>query len=146
MLVLRPARLLVTYETQTGDRHAHGVDAGAGLGLAPPGAEAAVACARGATADRINIGRGKAGQACTAGWPTIHGQGALLPISFGRADGSAEYGSHTVPFDPHAPVIAALGSDGRLFIRLGGTVLPGRPQAGGTYRATISITVYNLGS
>jgi hypothetical protein len=25
-------------------------------------------------------------------------------------------------------------------------VLPGRPQAGGTYHATISITVYNLGS
>ena len=76
----------------------------------------------------------------------ISDEGALLPISFGHADGSAEYGSHTVPFAPHAPVIAALGSDGRLFIRLGGTVLPGRPQAGGTYRATISITVYNLGS
>lgn len=72
--------------------------------------------------------------------------GALLPISFGHADGSSEFGGHSLQFDPHAPVIAALGSDGRLFIRLGGTVLPGRPQAGGTYRATISLTVFNLGS
>ena len=41
MLVLRPARSLATHGKQAGDRHAHGVDAGAGLGLAPPGAEAA---------------------------------------------------------------------------------------------------------
>ena len=74
------------------------------------------------------------------------GGGALLPISFGHGDGSAVFGGHSLQFDPHAPVIAALGSDGRMFIRLGGTVLPGRPQAGGTYRATISLTVFNLGS
>jgi hypothetical protein len=76
----------------------------------------------------------------------ISDEGVALAVSFGHADGSAEFGGHSLPFDPHAPVIAALGSDGRLFIRLGGTALPGRPQAGGSYRATISLTVFNLGS
>jgi hypothetical protein len=76
--------------------------------------------------------------------------GALLPISFGPGDGFADF-SHGHPprgtlFDPHAPVIGALGPNGRLFVRMGGTVLPGRPQAGGEYHATISMTVYDLGS
>jgi hypothetical protein len=72
--------------------------------------------------------------------------GALLPISFTHADGSALINGHSLQFDPHVPVIAALGSDGRLYIRLGGTVKPGLPQSGGDYSATISMTVYNLGS
>ncbi len=76
----------------------------------------------------------------------VSDEGALLSISFGHADGSAQYGGHFLLFDPHGPVIAALGSDGRLFIRLGGTVHPGSTQAGGAYRATISLTVFNLGS
>jgi hypothetical protein len=76
----------------------------------------------------------------------VSDEGALLPISFGYGDGSAVFGGRSLQFDPHAPVIAALGSDGRLFIRLGGTVRPGRPQAGGAYHATIPLTVFNLGS
>jgi hypothetical protein len=76
----------------------------------------------------------------------VSDQGVLLPVRFAHADGSAEFGGHSLQFDPHTPVIAALGPDKRLFIRLGGTVVPGRPQAGGSYRATISITVFNLGS
>jgi len=72
--------------------------------------------------------------------------GALLPVRFGHADGLVQVGGHSIQFDPHAPVIAALGSDGRMFLRLGGTALPGLPQTGGSYSATISLTVYNLGS
>ena len=72
--------------------------------------------------------------------------GALLPLQFRHADGLVVIGSHSLYFDPHVPVVAALGSDGRMFIRLGGTALPGLPQPGGSYSATIALTVYNLGS
>lgn len=76
--------------------------------------------------------------------------GALLPVRFGPEDGFADF-SHGHPprglvFDPHGPVISTLGPNGRLFVRMGGTVLPARTQAGGAYRATISMTVYDLGS
>ena len=72
--------------------------------------------------------------------------GALMPISFGHGDGLATFGCHSLQFNPHAPVIASLGADGHLFIRLGGTAQPTLTQAGGSYSATISLTVYNLGS
>jgi hypothetical protein len=78
------------------------------------------------------------------------GGGALLPISFGPGDGFADFSRGRPPrglvFDPHAPVIGNLGPNGRLYVRMGGTVVPGRPQAGGAYRATIAMTVYDLGS
>jgi hypothetical protein len=77
-------------------------------------------------------------------------QGALMPISFGSGDGFADHSRGRPPrgrlFDPHAPIIESLGSSGRLYVRIGGTVLPNRPQASGTYSATISLTIYNLGS
>jgi len=76
--------------------------------------------------------------------------GALLPIQFAPGDGFADFSRGRPPrgvvFDPHGPVISTLGPNGRLFLRMGGTVLPARTQAGGAYRATISMTVYNLGS
>ena len=77
-------------------------------------------------------------------------EGATLPIVFGPGDGFADF-SHGHPrrsraFDPHRPVIGSLGRNGHLFVWLGGTVQPGRPQASGRYRATIALTVYNLGS
>ena len=77
-------------------------------------------------------------------------QGARLEIRFGSFDGFADF-SHGHPsrgqvFDPHRPVVRDLGPNGRLFLRLGGTVLPELGQAGGAYRATIALTVYNLGS
>ena len=76
--------------------------------------------------------------------------GAMLPVAFGPGDGFADF-SHGYPprgtvFDPHAPVIGALGASGRLFVRMGGTVLPARSQAGGAYAATITMTVFDLGS
>ena len=76
--------------------------------------------------------------------------GARLPVSFGSRDGLADFGGdlgpHGRPFDPHAPVIGCLGGTGRLFLRIGGTALPARPQSRGTYRATIYLTVFDLGS
>ena len=76
--------------------------------------------------------------------------GALLPISFGPGDGFADFSRGRPPrglfFDPHAPVTGTLGPNGRLFVRMGGTVLPAPLQPGGAYRATIFLTVYDLGS
>ena len=80
---------------------------------------------------------------------TAH-DGALLPVTFGRTDGLADFSRGHPPralvFDPNAPFIGSLGPNGSLFLRMGGTVIPGRPQTGGAYRATISMTVYDLGS
>lgn len=77
-------------------------------------------------------------------------QGAMLPLAFGPGDGLADFSHDTPPrsviFDPHVPLIGTLGPNGMFFLRLGGTVTPSRIQAGGAYSATISITVYNLGS
>jgi hypothetical protein len=76
--------------------------------------------------------------------------GARLPLLFGPRDGFADFngalGPLGVSFDPHAPVIGSLGDAGRLFLRIGGTALPARVQSGGTYRATIYLTVFDLGT
>ena len=76
--------------------------------------------------------------------------GASLPLVFGGGDGFADF-THLSPpsgisFDPHGPLLGALGPDGQLFVRLGGTVFPVRGQISGAYAATITLTVYNLGS
>lgn len=75
-------------------------------------------------------------------------QGALLPIEFGHGDGQADFSRgryHGIYFDPRTPLVADLGPNGKLWVRLGGTALPTRDQAGGAYYATISITVFDLG-
>lgn len=76
--------------------------------------------------------------------------GALLPIIFGPADGFADFSRGRPPrgttFNPHAPLISTLGPNGRIYVRLGGTVLPGRPQSSGAYSATIFVTVYDIGT
>ncbi len=74
---------------------------------------------------------------------------ALLPISFGPGDGLAgptRDSPSSIGFNPNSPLIATLGPIGSLWVRLGGTVLPGRPQIGGPYSGTIVITVFALGS
>jgi hypothetical protein len=76
--------------------------------------------------------------------------GAELPIAFGHGDGFADH-SHGSPrrglrFDPRTPIVTSLGRNGRLLVRLGGTVSPSRDQPGGPYEAAVSITVYDLGS
>lgn len=76
--------------------------------------------------------------------------GAQLPVSFGPGDGFVSINrgpdARGETFNPNGPVIASLSSEGRLYIRMGGTALPNRPQPGGPYRATISMTVSDLGS
>ena len=76
--------------------------------------------------------------------------GAELPVRFGAGDGFADFSRGRPPrghaFDPGTALVASLGPNGRLYVRLGGTVLPARPQPGGAYRATIYVTVYDLGS
>jgi hypothetical protein len=72
--------------------------------------------------------------------------GSRLPLSFGPRDGFADIGGTGLPFDPHAPYLGGLGDTGRLYLRIGGTVLPARLQSGGAYRATIFLTVFDLGS
>lgn len=76
--------------------------------------------------------------------------GARLPVSFGPRDGFADFSGSLapagLPFDPHAPVVGSLGDAGRLYLRIGGTALPTRPQSRGVYRATIYLTVYDLGT
>jgi hypothetical protein len=78
----------------------------------------------------------------------VASHGAHLPVAFGSGDGFAttrEPGSGQY-FNPRGPLIGALGALGKLFVQVGGTALPARPQAGGAYRATIYLTVYDLGS
>ena len=71
-----------------------------------------------------------------------------LPLSFGPGDGEATNDDSLPwsPFDPRAPLVTTLGGDGQLWVRLGGTALPGQNQPGGEYHATITLTVSQLGS
>ena len=79
-----------------------------------------------------------------------HPGDAVLPVSFGAEDGFSSFrrggDAGGLSFNPHMPVISTLGGDGHLFLRMGGTVFPRRPQPGGPYRAIIYMTVFNLGS
>jgi hypothetical protein len=75
--------------------------------------------------------------------------GAELPLAFGPGDGAAATDRgrfHGAVFDPREPITATLGTSGKLYVHLGGTVLPFRHQPGGAYQATIYLTVYDLGS
>lgn len=76
-------------------------------------------------------------------------EGAAMPIAFGPSDGYADFSRGRPPrgskFDPHLPLVAALGPNGRLIVRLGGTVSPTRGQPRGEYQATIALTVFDLG-
>jgi Domain of unknown function (DUF4402) len=49
-------------------------------------------------------------------------------------------------FDPNLPLIVSLGKSGKLYLWLGGTVLPTPTQAGGDYSATITVTVAYTGA
>ena len=74
--------------------------------------------------------------------------GATLPIAFSVTDGSYDFSRgppRRSPFNPHGPLVATLGPNGKLHVFLGGTVSPVPGQTSGTYVATISVTVFNLG-
>jgi hypothetical protein len=77
-------------------------------------------------------------------------EGAVMPLDFNPSDGYADFGRGRPPrglrFDPRVPLVAVLGPNGRLHVRLGGTVAPTRNQPRGVYHATIALTVFDLGS
>lgn len=76
--------------------------------------------------------------------------GARMPVEFNPGDGFADFTYGRPPrgvrFDPRVPLVATLGPNGRLIVRLGGTVSPSRTQPDGEYHATIALTVFDLGS
>ena len=75
--------------------------------------------------------------------------GEQIPMAFGPGDGIATIGSMktaAIGFDPRTPLITTVGPTGQLQIHLGGTALPNRDQPGGVYRATVSLSVFDLGS
>ena len=75
--------------------------------------------------------------------------GDEIPLVFGPGDGTASANrgrGRALVFNPWEPLIAVLGRNGRLYVRLGGTAQPTRIQTAGSYSGTISLTVYNLGT
>jgi len=79
----------------------------------------------------------------------VSAAGDLLPLVFGPRDGLASTNrgrSRGIGFDPRSGLVATLGRNGRLFVRLGGTASPGRLQVAAPYRGTITLTVANLGN
>jgi len=74
--------------------------------------------------------------------------GATLPLSFGATDGgfsAAESITNQVGFDPRAPALGTLSSNGRATIFLGGTATPSPTQQAGSYSGTITLTVSYTG-
>jgi hypothetical protein len=69
-----------------------------------------------------------------------------LPLSFAAGDGVATKEFLPIPFDPNGPFVTTLGRLGQMWVLLGGTALPTQQQPGGIYRATIILTVSQLGS
>ncbi len=79
----------------------------------------------------------------------LSASGAELPLSFGSADGASSthpQGRDARAFDPQLPLITRFDQRGKLYIFLGGTVLPGAAQPAGEYAATISLTVSYTGN
>ena len=74
--------------------------------------------------------------------------GRTLPLAFGAGDGgyatTATIAAATA-FDPRVALLARLSNTGRLYIWLGGTVLPGSQQASGAYSATLTMTMAYTG-
>ncbi len=76
-------------------------------------------------------------------------EGGSIPLLFGAADAQFSASGGTgdrIPFDPNTPWTITLTQQGWSWIFLGGTVQP-PPQAPlGTYSATITLTLSDLGS
>jgi hypothetical protein len=71
-----------------------------------------------------------------------------VPMQFGSADGGvstqATIGSATA-FDPRVPLVTTLSQQGRLYLFLGGTALPGVQQTAGSYAAPVTVSVCYVG-
>lgn len=74
--------------------------------------------------------------------------GRTVPVQFGAADGGystqSSIGSATA-FDPRTPLVATLSQQGRLYLFLGGTALPGAQQPAGSYAGTVTVNVCYVG-
>ncbi len=71
-----------------------------------------------------------------------------LPLQFGPGDGGySQFGTIAAAdvFDPRVQLVTTLSSNGRLYVYLGGTALPGPQQGAGTYTGTIVLTVAYTG-
>jgi hypothetical protein len=75
--------------------------------------------------------------------------GRTLPLEFGPADGGISntnvIGASTA-FDPRNPVVWRLPNNGRAYVFLGGSALPASNQPGGSYAATVVLTVGYTGN
>lgn len=75
--------------------------------------------------------------------------GSNLTVQFGPADGGyalRDRINESLPFDPTVPLVTNLSNRGRLFIWLGGTVVPTPVQAPGAYSGTIVLTAAYTGN
>jgi len=73
---------------------------------------------------------------------------ARVPLQFGPADGGfAQDGviATAAPFDPRAALVTTLSDNGRLYLFLGGTALPGPQQTSGAYGGSVTVTIAYTG-
>lgn len=73
----------------------------------------------------------------------------LLALGFATGDAGvarSRGAEDSFVFDPRTPVVSSLSPDGFLVVRLGGTVLPSLQQVSDSYTATVTLTVFYLGT
>lgn len=79
----------------------------------------------------------------------VSGRGATVPLQFAANDGGVSPRPSQVAirsFDPRVPLLVRLPGNGRMYLFLGGTALPGPQQEAGNYRASITLTVAYTGN
>ena len=79
----------------------------------------------------------------------ISASGRTMPLEFGPGDGgisSTNVIGASTAFDPRNPVRWPLSNSGRAYVFLGGSAVPASTQAGGTYQATVVLTVAYTGN
>jgi hypothetical protein len=79
----------------------------------------------------------------------ISARGAPLPLEFGPADGGVSNSpaiTTSTAFDPRVPLRWILPNNGRAYVFLGGSAVPGVNQPGGRYTGTIVLTVAYTGN
>jgi hypothetical protein len=75
--------------------------------------------------------------------------GVQLPLEFGASDGGVSPEgtiASSTAFDPRVPLLARLSQQGRVYIFLGGSVLPAQTQPATIYTATIVLTASYTGN
>lgn len=75
--------------------------------------------------------------------------GATLPLEFGPTDGGVSDTptiTASTAFDPRVPLVWVLPGNGRAYVFLGGRAVPAVNQAGGSYTASVVLTVAYTGN